>query len=131
MAKFNSIKKISTEDIPQEHRGWFGKVLEGLNPFIQQTVTTLSNGIVLGDNNRSVKITATIGVNQIYPMNFNLRDLKARPSMVLIGSLRTIDGTAISNPFSLTWTYDDGTLSYTLLGLSASSKYEISLIALL
>jgi hypothetical protein len=51
--------------------------------------------------------------------------------MVLIGALRTTDGTSISNAFSVTWSYNDGILSYTLLGLSASSKYEITLLTLL
>jgi hypothetical protein len=78
-----------------------------------------------------VKISATIAVNQVYPMEYNLKALKSAPSMVLIGALRTTDGTSISNAFSVTWSYNDGILSYTLLGLSASSKYEITLLALL
>jgi hypothetical protein len=131
MAKFNSIKKISTEDVPQEHRGWFGKVLEGLNPFIQQTVTALTNGLVLTDNNRAVKISCNVAANQSYPMEFNLRDLKGRPSVVLIGALRASDASVPSTAFSVHWTYNDGLLSYTFLGLNASKEYEITLIAMI
>jgi hypothetical protein len=131
MAKFNSVKKIDISDMPEEQRSWIGKLLEPINQFMTQTSTALSNGLVLADNSRSVKITATIAANQAYPMQYNLKALKEKPSMVLIGSLKTTDGTSITAAFSLVWTYNDGILSYTLLGLSASSKYEISLLAIL
>lgn len=131
MAKFGAVKKIDINDMPSEQRSWIGKLLEPLNQFMTQTSTALTNGLVLADNNRTVKITTTIAANQVYPMTYNLKALKEKPSMVLIGALRTTDGTSISNAFSVTWSYNDGILSYTLLGLNASSKYEITLIALL
>ena len=131
MAKFAAVKKIDINDMPSEQRSWIGKLLEPLNQFMTQTSTALTNGLVLADNNRTVKITTTIAANQVYPMTYNLKALKERPSMVLIGALRTTDGTSITDAFSVTWSYDDGILSYTLLGLNASSKYEITLIALL
>jgi hypothetical protein len=129
--KFGAVKKIDINDMPSEQRSWIGKLLEPLNQFMTQTSTALTNGLVLADNNRMVKINATIAANQVYPMEYNLKALKSAPSMVLIGALRTTDGTSISNAFSVTWSYNDGILSYTLLGLSASSKYEITLLALL
>lgn len=131
MAKFNSVKKIDINDMPAEQRSWIGKLLEPLNQFMTQTSTALTNGLVIGDNSRSVKITATIAASQAYPMTYNLKDLKSKPSMVLIGALRTTDGTSISSAFSVTWSYNDGILSYTLLGLNSASKYEITLLALL
>lgn len=130
MAKFNSIKKITTEDIPQEHRGWFGKVLEGLNPFINQTVTALTNGLVLSDNNRSVKIPVIVSASQTYPMEYNLKELKGRPSVVLIGSLKASDNSVPGQAFSIYWTYNDGILSYTFIGLD-TKQYDITLFALL
>lgn len=131
MAKFGAVKKIDINDMPSEQRSWIGKLLEPLNQFMTQTSTALTNGLVIADNNRTVKITTTIAANQVYPMTYNLKALKEKPSMVLIGALRTTDGTSITDAFSVTWSYNDGILSYTLLGLNASSKYEITLIALL
>jgi len=131
MSKFGAVKKIDINDMPSEQRSWIGKLLEPLNQFMTQTSTALTNGLVLADNNRMVKIDATIAVNQVYPMKYNLKALKSAPSMVLIGALRSTDGSTITDAFSVTWSYNDGILSYTLLGLNASSKYEITLLALL
>lgn len=131
MAKFNSVKKLSVDEIPSEHRGWFGKVLEGLNPFIQQTSTALSNGLVLSDNSRTVKFTSTIAASQTWPMKFNLSSLKERPTAVMIGSLKSTDGFTIVATYCVHWTYDNGTLSYTILGLDSAHPYSATLIAII
>jgi hypothetical protein len=131
MAKFGAVKKIDINDMPSEQRSWVGKLLEPLNQFMTQTSTALTNGLVLADNSRMVKISANIAASQVYPMEYNLKALKERPSMVLIGALRTTNGATISDAFSVTWAYNDGILSYTLLGLDAANTYEITLLALL
>jgi hypothetical protein len=131
MAKFGSVKKLSVDEIPTEHRGWFGKVLEGLNPFIQQTSTALSNGLVLADNSRTVKFTTTITTSPTWPMKYNLKDLKERPTAVLIGSLKSTDGFTITAAYCVHWAYDNGQLSYTILGLDSAHSYSATLIAII
>lgn len=131
MAKFGVVKKISVEEIPSEHRQWFGKVLDSLNPFMQKTAEALDNGLVFSDNSRSVKFNSTIAISQTWPMRYNLKALKERPTAVLIGSLRATDGFTITAAYSVNWSYVDGLLLYTILGLDSSHPYQISLIALL
>ena len=132
MAKISSPKKLDIDSVPSSHRDWVQKsIFEPLNPLIQQVVTTLQNGIEILDNQRSVKILAVINVGQTWPMTHNLKTLKGKPSVVHIGALRTLDGTSIDDPFSLTWSYNDGLLNWKCLGLNTSSKYEITLYAII
>lgn len=131
MAKFNTVKKIDISDMPEDQRSWMGKLLDPLNAFMTQTAMALTNGLVIADNSKNAKITANIAVNQVWPMTYNLKALKERPSIVHIGSLRTTDGTSITAAFSVTWSYNDGILTYQILGLSAASKYEVVLYAVI
>jgi hypothetical protein len=131
MAKWNAVKKISLEEIPEAHRGWFGKVLEGLNPFMQQTSTALSNGLVLSDNSRTVKFTCSISASQTWPMKYNLKNLKERPTAVLIGNLKSTDGFTITAAYCVHYSWNDGELSYQILGLDSAHPYSATLIAII
>ncbi len=130
MGKFYAPKKLLIEDFPDDARSWLGKLIDPLNQFMTQVATALTQGLVIFDNSKSVTFNVDIIANQTYPLTYNLASLKQRPTAVLIGQLTQSDESAPSNAYALHWKYNDGTLSYTLIGLDASKSYKATIVVL-
>jgi hypothetical protein len=130
MAKFNAPKRLVVEDFPQEQRPWIGKLFDQLNIFMEQVTRTLVQGIVLADNFKGLVVPLNVSINQSYPMKQNIVALKDRPSSVHIGYITPTDQSTMAAAFSVAWIYDNGVLSFRLIGLDASKSYKGTLIVL-
>jgi hypothetical protein len=126
--KFSVSKKILLEDFPVEQRAWLNALLQPLNSFMEKVSDNLSGGLTIADNGRAIVKTVDVVANQTYPIKLNVQSIKGRPVSVVIGGLRVKDGTTPSAAYSVYWTYDEGTLSYTFLGLDSSKAYSITLV---
>jgi hypothetical protein len=126
--KFSTSRKLLIEDFPEEQRAWLNSLLQPLNSFMEKVSDNLSGGLTIADNGRAIVKAVEVVANQTYPSKLNVQALKQKPVSVTIGSLRIKDGTTPSASYSVYWTYDEGTLSYTFLGLDSSKAYSITLI---
>lgn len=128
MAKFNPPKKLIIDEFGPEQKPWIGKLVDPLNNFMAQVATALTQGIVFGDNVKGVKIPLNIAISQTYPMVFNASSLKERPSSIHVGHVYPVDESTMTAAFSVSWSYKDGTIYYTLLGLDGGKAYKGTLI---
>lgn len=128
--KFQAPKKLVPDDYPKEFRSIALKLFTDLNQFMQNVGTILTQGIVLNDNVKSLKINLSIQTSQTYPIEQDLSSFKDRPTAVFIGEIRPTDETVPSSAFSVHWTFNNGLLSYTLIGLSSSKAYKGTLVVL-
>jgi hypothetical protein len=129
--KISAVKRYILEDYPKETQSWLGKLIQPLNQFLEQAIAILQNGITVSDNVKSLKKELTIQVNQTYPIKLAYT-LNERPSFVLVGSLREDTGSPAaptSAPYPY-WEYKEGNLEITMVGLDASKKYKLTLIAI-
>jgi hypothetical protein len=129
--RINSVKRFIKEDFPKESRSAFEKLLQPLNQFLEQCIRILQNGVTVADNMKSLKKELTIQANQAYPIKIAYT-LNERPSFVVLGSLREDTGSP-SAPASAVyphWEIKDNTLEVTMVGLDASKRYKITLIAI-
>jgi hypothetical protein len=130
MAKLTAIKRFILEDFPAEPRKWLIKLIAPLNQFLDQTLTALQGGLTIRDNFKATTYQLSVSANQAYPMRLSY-GLNERPTDVRIASLVENSGaptapTAAPFPY---WTYDNGQLSVTFIGLDASKKWSVTLVA--
>ena len=129
MAKINSIKRFFTEDFPSEVRPWISeKLLVPLNQFIDQSVSALNGGLTLQDNLKCRKYDMIISRSQTYPIKLQW-PLNEIPSAVYLARFVADDNTTPSAAVSVFWLYDANQISVTLIGLDATKKYNLRLIA--
>lgn len=126
--KFAPSKKILVEDMPEEQRGWIPALIDPINAFFEKASSVLAGGIIIADNSRALVKKVDIVANQTYPLSLNVSELKQRPVSVTIGEVVVVDSTTPTAAFSIHWNYNEGSLSYTLLGLTASKAYTVTLI---
>lgn len=130
MAKFNAPKRLIVEDFPSEQRPWLGKLFDVLNVFMDQVTRTLTQGATIADNSKGLVVPIAIAANQTYPMTQNIAAIKDRPAAVYIGYIAPTDQSTMTAAFSVAWTYNNGVLSYKIIGLDTSKTYKGTLIVL-
>lgn len=124
--KLSVSRKIIVEELPGNVRDWFTKVTTILNPFLEGVYQILNGGITLADNIKCETYTQTLQPGQT---TLKLAyTLKERPTDVRITHIRNTSG-AIAQAFSHTWQYVNGVLEVTFIGLDATKKYQLTLIA--
>lgn len=128
--KLSTQKKLALEEIPQEHRGWFGKVLNPLNKFIEQVFFAISKGLTIGDNLKAQTFSLKITADQDYPMKVSWT-INERPTAVLLASIIEDTGAPGTIPVhSHQWEFSNGSISITFNGLEATKAYKAVVVGL-
>lgn len=128
--------RFSKEDY-QEAPNWFGRFLQPLNQFIEQTVQVLSRNVSLGDNIQARVFTTSYTTDAAYatgtfePIRFSWGGASF-PAVVLVSNVTRDDGavqlTSVGTP---TWRFNDGSVVITYVpGLAASTKYSLTFLVI-
>lgn len=128
--------RFSKEDY-QEAPAWFGRFLQPLNQFIEQTVAVFSRNVSLGDNIQARVFTTTFQTDAAYAtgtfetIRFSWTGASL-PAAVFITSISRTDGTPILTSVGTpAWRFSDGNVSITYVpGLAASTKYSITILVI-
>ena len=122
-------KKLIPEDFPGENRDLIKRISQVLNPFIDNTVQSLTNALTLKDNFKGKEYVLSFEKDQT---TIKLPwDLNEKPSSVLIGQITKNNREAVTQAYSLAWLFVDNKIQATFIGLQASVTHEITLIALI
>jgi len=134
MAKLPTITRLIEEDIPQEHRSWFSKVLMPLNSFISTVLAMLNKGLNFDDNfdafTKQIEFTESADMYPLYIKN----TLKGYPKGVIKLRLEDITAsgaTAITDAIDVDWGIsDDGKIKINNISGISSTGYKYRLTVL-
>ena len=133
-------RRFSIADMPTAPN-WIVNLLNPLNVFCEGTVANLNKNLTIGANVQGQKNSTSFTTPADYatggfsPITF-VYNSNGQPNCLLIGSLTSNDGTLLLNPYSITsWSANINVSpiqvsAYYIAGLSASTKYNITLLAL-
>jgi hypothetical protein len=98
-----------------------------LNPFIFGVFTAISKQITLYENLKAQTFSVSLEAGE---STKDLRyELNERPNAVFIGNALYSDSTQVAEAITVSWVIVSGNLQVKFLGLNASKKYKITLIA--
>jgi hypothetical protein len=120
MAKLPTIKKINSEDFPDQK--WINKLTAPLNSFMEQVVDALNGNLNINDNLSGEVKTITV---DSMPFSFKWKK-KIRPVHLTVG---WCDQTLTDAPH-INWTYSDGMIrinSITGITPALDIKYQLTL----
>lgn len=121
--KISSSKKIILEELPSEVRGWFSKVTNVVNPFMEQSYKILTEGLTIGDNCKAFKFSTTIAASQTYPITIAY-SLNEKPYALHLAQIYENNSTTqVVQKHSFNWYYDNGSLKIYFDGLDSSKTY--------
>lgn len=125
--RLNSAKKLIPEDFPEKDYDLVRRLADALNPFIFSVFTAISKQITLYENLKAQTFTISLDAGE------NTKDIKydlnERPTAVFIGNALKSDSTQVSEAITVSWVLNQGSLNVKFIGLNASTKYKITLIA--
>jgi hypothetical protein len=127
MAKINSTRKIVVEDYPVETRGWMQKLVQVLNPFLEQAYFALVQGLTTKDNLKAQSNSVTVASSQSYPIKVAWT-LNERPTAVFVASIADSTGAAVQ-PYAMEWVFNNGQVEVTLTGIAAN-EHKLTLLGL-
>jgi len=130
------LRRFLVEDY-QDAPPWFGRFIQVLNSFMEQTVSLFDRNISFGDNiqarsfSTSFITPAGYAAGDFNPVSFTW-GYRSLPQLVLIRSIRRDDGSPILASVGVpTWTYTNGSIVVSYIpGLTAGVKYQLALLAL-
>jgi hypothetical protein len=124
--RLNSAKKIIPEDFGKDIE-LIRKLSDVLNPFIFGVFTAISKQLTLAENLKAQVFNVDLLAGE------STKDLKLelneRPTALLIGNALKSDSTQVAQAITVSWVISGSTISVKFLGLDASTKYKITLIA--
>ncbi len=130
MAQTPRFRTISREDYPDAPE-WFDTFITSYNEAVGGLVDALDQGLTREENFASkgktgIAFKTTAAGNAVVDF---ANGLTTSPQHVWLTNLKRKDGAALTVPFSMTWTLSSkGTVQCTLLGLSASTDYLLSVL---
>lgn len=132
MASPPRFKRFASEDFPGAP-GWFESLLVPLNEVLGGLVEGVTKRLTRDQNFLSgakTGIEFTTDATGLVPDLLAVKNiLPIRPSHCWVTSLDRVDGAAITAAWSMTWVMDQGnTIRLSLQGLSASTKYRMSVV---
>lgn len=125
--RLNSAKKIIPEDFSEKDYDLVRRLADALNPFIFGVFTAISKQITLYENLKAQTFTVSLEAGE---STKELRyELNEKPNAVYIGNALYSDSTQVAEAITVSWLITTGNLQVKFLGLNASKKYKITLIA--
>lgn len=125
--RLNSAKKLIPEDFPEKDYELVRRLADALNPFIFSVFTAISKQITLYENLKAQTFTVSLEAGET---SKDIKyDLNERPNAVFIGNALKSDSTQVNETITVSWVLNQGSLNVKFLGLNASTKYRITLIA--
>jgi hypothetical protein len=125
--RLNNAKKIIPEDFSEKDYDLVRRLADALNPFIFGVFTAISKQITLYENLKAQTFTVSLEAGE---STKDLRyELNERPNAVFIGNALYSDSTQVAEAITVSWVIVSGNLQVKFLGLNASKKYKITLIA--
>jgi hypothetical protein len=125
--RLNSAKKLIPEDFPEKDYDLVRRLADALNPFIFSVFTAISKQITLYENLKAQTFTISLDAGE---STKDIKyDLNERPSAVFIGNALKSDSTQVNQAITVSWVLNQGSLNVKFIGLDASTKYRITLIA--
>jgi hypothetical protein len=129
--KISSSKKILLEEVPATQKAWFEKIVNVLNPFLDQTYKILTQGLTIGDNIKSQKFSIYVTANQVYPISVSY-SLNERPYAVHIAQIQedVTTNTSVAT-YGFNWYFENGSIKIFMSGLDSSKAYKVNLYTLI
>ena len=125
--RLNSTKKLIPEDFPEKDYELVRRLADALNPFIFSVFTAISKQITLYENLKAQTFTVSLEAGETSKdIKYGLNE---RPNAVFIGNALKSDSTQVNETITVSWVLNQGSLNVKFLGLNASTKYRITLIA--
>jgi len=125
--RLNSAKKIIPEDFSEKDYDLVRRLADALNPFIFSVFTAISKQITLYENLKAQTFSITLDAGE---STKEVRyELNEKPNAVYIGNALYSDSTQVAEAITVSWLITTGNLQVKFLGLNASKKYKITLIA--
>jgi hypothetical protein len=125
--RLNNAKKIIPEDFSEKDYDLVRRLADALNPFIFGVFTAISKQITLYENLKAQTFSVSLEAGE---STKDLRyELNERPNAVFIGNALYSDSTQVAEAITVSWVIVSGNLQVKFLGLNASKKYKITLIA--
>jgi hypothetical protein len=92
MARIPPLRRLLSEDF-SDQSSWIGKLLEPINNYFEQNTSALTKNLTINDNfSGSIR---TVDIDGTFPVRLSW-DITARPTTVIVGDVRTIDGSALN-----------------------------------
>lgn len=124
--RLTSTKKIVVEDYAAESRPLIQKLAQTLNSFLDQVTSALSNNVTIADNLKAhTSVHYLMAGVSTFTINWALNE---RPTDVRIAQLARTDGSTPTDVFALHWTYANGVISCTVLGLDAAKVHNLTIV---
>jgi hypothetical protein len=124
--KLTSTKKLVIEDFPSDSRDLVKKLAQVLNPFLDQVNTVLGTNLTIGDNLKAQQVTRSLMAGTTTcSINWTLNE---RPSDVRLAQLSRPDGSTPTAVFSMYWTYSNGVIKCTFLGLDSGKAHNVTIV---
>ena len=118
---------IIPEDFSEKDYDLVRRLADALNPFIFGVFTAISKQITLYENLKAQTFTVSLEAGE---STKELRyELNEKPNAVYIGNALYSDNTQVAEAITISWLIVEGKLEAKFLGLNASKKYKITLIA--
>ena len=120
MAKLPTINNLNIEDVAEDQRSWFEKMLQSLNRFMSSTVAALNRGLTFDENFRA--FTKTVTYIHIASGSFKVANpLSFKPMGVFKMKIDDISPVAtragITFPIDFMWDMvSDGSIKITPIG---------------
>lgn len=130
--KFNKVAKLLKEDLPEKYSDLAEKLLGSLNQLIDQTNRLTNKEVTTADNLKAQKFEFTCtGTDISNGLNFKW-NLNEKPTLFIIGGIYEENVGNILQPSFLLWVYknEDSTVKFTLTGLTAATKYTITIVGM-
>jgi hypothetical protein len=139
MGKLPTITRLISEDVPEEQRGWFNKILVSLNSFISTMLALLNKGLNFQDNfdamvERVEFLGRDLSIATGEPLVIR-STLKGSPIGVIKVKMEDITATgatAITSPIDVEWYFDQsGKINITNISnavTDGSIKYRLTLL---
>lgn len=128
--------RFSKEDY-QEAPNWFGRFLQPLNQFIEQSVQVLSRNVSLGDNIQARTFTTSYTTDAAYatgtfePIRFSWGGTSFPAAVFVTNITRDDNTTQLTSVGTPTWRFNDGSVVVTYVpGLAASTKYSLTFLVI-
>jgi len=139
VGKLPTITRLISEDIPEDQRSWFDKILISLNSFISTMLSLLNKGLTFEDNfDAMVKILEfpgrdlSVASGEPLKINSTLRGMPKGVIKVKMEDITSSGATAIVDPIDVQWKYDQtGKILITNISniqTDGSIKYRMTLL---
>jgi hypothetical protein len=135
MSKLPPIRRISTEDFP-EQAGWIEKLTSPVNEYMERTTTALNRSLTINENFAGEMRDIT--VDGTYPIKLAW-NLSARPRAVIVGGIARTNGGSytLTDAVQVKWSFNqagqlqiDGLAGTLDPAPAAATKYYITLVCL-